>query len=204
MAGMKIHADAGFLMAVVQGAKAKPAPGGMTTKIIAIDGPGGAGKSTLAERLARELGSAQIVETDDFASWDNPFNWWPRLIEDVLEPLARNEPSRYRRSNWGDDDDEAWGEVAPAAFVILEGVSASRKAFRRFLTYSIWVDAPWDLRLSRGLERDRRVRASKGLEPDPERARAQWEQWMAEENDYVRRERPRESADLIVRGDQDL
>ena len=72
----------------------------MTTKIVAIDGPGGAGKSTVAKRLAEELGGAPIVETDDFASWTDPLDWWPRLISDVLEPLARNEPSRYRRSNW--------------------------------------------------------------------------------------------------------
>ena len=77
--------------------------------------------------------------------------------------------------------------VAPADFVILEGVSASREAFHPFLTYSIWVEAPADVRLRRGLERD------------GEGARAQWEKWMAQEDRYVERERPRERADLVVR-----
>ena len=126
----------------------------MGTRIVAIDGPGGAGKTTLASQLTEALGGAQVVHTDDFASWDDPVDWWPRLLEQVLEPLARGDTARFRRSRWARVEEEAWVEVAPADFVILEGVSASREAFRPFLTYSIWVEAPADVRLTRGLERD--------------------------------------------------
>lgn len=174
---------------IVQVVRTKPAPDGMATKIIAIDGPGGAGKSVLARRLAEELGGAQVLHTDDFASWDNPLNWWPRLIEEALEPLSRNQPARFQRTDWENKGREQRREVKPAEFVILEGVSASREAFQPFLTYSIWVETHRDLRLTRGLERD-------GQE-----ARAQWEQWMAEEDEYVRREKPQIRADAVVRGD---
>jgi uridine kinase len=159
----------------------------MTTKIVAIDGPGGAGKSALAARLARELGSAQVLHTDDFASWDNPLNWWPRLIDEALEPLSRNQPARFKRTDWENKGREQWAEIEPAEFVILEGVSASREAFQPFVTYSIWVETPRELRLRRGLERD------------GEGARAQWEKWMAQEDEYIRRERPQERADVVVR-----
>jgi hypothetical protein len=67
------------LSEIPKAVRQKTPPEGMTTRVVAIDGHGGAGKSTLAKRLAKELGGAQIVETDDFASWDNPLNWWPRL-----------------------------------------------------------------------------------------------------------------------------
>ena len=179
-----------FVSTIVESVREKPPPEGISTKIIAVDGHGGAGKTTLAARLAEELGGAQVLQTDDFASWDNPLDWWPRLVEEVLEPLARNEPARYRRTDWGSAGHREWGEVRPAEYVILEGVSASRSAFRPFLTYSVWVDTPRELRLRRGLERD------------GEQARAHWEQWMAEEDEYVRRERPQERADLVVPGDQ--
>ena len=178
---------------VVEAVKRRQPPKGMSTKVIAVDGPGGAGKSSLAESLAQALGGAQIVHTDDFASPENPLDWWSRLIEDVLEPLSRNHSGRYRRTNWtGDEGHVEWGEVVPAEFVVLEGVSASRSAFRPFLSYSIWIETPRELRLNRGLERDGR------------QARDRWEQWMTEEDEYVEREKPQQAVDLVLRGDQDL
>ena len=167
--------------------RARRPPARISIRIVAIDGAGGAGKSTLAVQLAEALGNAPIVHTDDFASWEDPIDWWPRLLEEVLEPLAQDETARFRRSSWGREEDESWAEVAPADFVILEGVSASREAFRPFLTYSIWVEAPAEVRLERGLERD------------GEPARAQWEEWMAQEDRYVERERPHQLADLVLK-----
>src|SRR2546428_2859033 len=141
----------------------------MASRIVAIDGLGGAGKSTFAGHLSRALGGAKIVHTDDFASWDNPIDWWPELIENVLEPLARNEAVRFKRSQWGAGRHPEWVELRPAEFVILEGVTASREAFTPYLTYTIWIGAPTELRLERGLERDGQA------------SRAQWELWMAGE-----------------------
>jgi uridine kinase len=128
---------------------------------------------------------------DDFASWQNPVDWWPELIEKALKPLATGQPARYQPTNWGGTEKEPVA-IQPGGFVILEGVSASREAFRPYLTYSIWIETPRELRLKRGLERD------------GEEARAQWEQWMAEEDDYIEREKPQEHADLVLPGDQDF
>jgi uridine kinase len=72
--------------------------------------------------------------------------------------------------------------------VIVEGVTASREAFRRYLAYAIWVETPRELRLARGLERD------------GEAKRPLWEQWMAAEDAYVERERPQEHADAVLAG----
>lgn len=178
---------------VVETIKRRLPPEGMSTKVVAIDGPGGAGKSSLAESLAQALDGAQIVHTDDFASPENPRDWWSRLIEDVLAPLSRNDHGRYRRTNWtGDKSHFEWGEIAPTEFLLLEGVSASRNAFRPFLSYSIWIETPRELRLDRGLERD------------GEQARDRWEQWMTEEDEYVEQEKPQQAVDLVLRGDQDL
>jgi hypothetical protein len=101
----------------------------MTTRIVAIDGPGGAGKSSLAAYIAREL-DAPIIHTDDFASWENPVNWWPELIEKVLKPLAAGRPACYMPTSWGGPERKQV-VVEPAEFVLLEGVTASRDAFRR-------------------------------------------------------------------------
>jgi uridine kinase len=177
---------------VVEAVRAAAPPSGMTTKIVAVDGPGGAGKSTLAARLAEALGDVQVLPTDDFASWENPLEWWRRAIDEALQPLSRNQPARFKRTDWENEGRDRWRHVDPAEYLVLEGVSASREAFQPFLTYSIWVETPRELRLSRGLERD------------GEEARPQWEQWMAEEDAYVERERPHERADVILRGDTEL
>jgi uridine kinase len=142
-----------MLSTIGAGVRARQPPDGMQTRISAIDGLGGAGKSSLAERLSAALDGAEIVHTDDFASWDNPLDWWPELIEQLLVPLSQNRTARFKRSRWTDAE-RGWAEVRPAAFVILEGVTASRKAFRPYLTYSIWVEAPPELRMRCGLERD--------------------------------------------------
>lgn len=175
------------LAAVVAAIRASTAP---PPRIVAVDGHGGAGKTTLAAHLARELG-APVLHTDDFASWDNPVDWWPNLIEQALEPLAAGRAARFTPSSW-DGEPKREAVVEPAEFVILEGVSASREAFRPYLAFAIWVETPRELCLRRGLERDG---------PDMQ---AHWEGWMAAEDAYIARERPQEHADAVLPGDEDL
>jgi uridine kinase len=179
-----------LLAGAVDAVRRSEPPAGMTTRVVAVDGPGGAGKSTLARWLAREL-SAPVIHTDDFADWDNPTNWWPELLDKVLKPIASGSPARFVPTRW---DRTEPGEVTvdPGDFVILEGVTASREAFRPYLAFSIWIEAPRDLRLERGLRRD------------GGHMRARWEQWMDAEDRYVEGERPAEHADLVLRGDEDL
>ena len=181
-----------LLERIVDACAAREPPRGMRTRVIAVDGSGGAGKSTFAGLLAAALGGCQVVHTDDFASWDDLVDWWPQLIEQVLEPLARGERAEFSPSLWAPGVVREPIEVVPAEFLVLEGVTASREAFRPYLTYTVWIEAPADVRLRRGVERD------------GEEARAQWIAWMAEEDGYRERERPDSRADLVVSGERDL
>lgn len=168
------------------------APAGMTTKIIAIDGCGGAGKSTLAARLSKELNTCSIIHTDDFASWDNSQNWYPRMLEQALIPLSQNQRAHFQKYDWNKKELLEWATVEPQEFVIIEGVSSARCEFRPFLAFSIFVKTDRSLRLKRGIERD-------GLQ-----AEAQWKKWMSEEDDYIARHNPEDFADLIVSGERKI
>jgi uridine kinase len=162
-------------------------PSAGNTVVVGVDGFGGAGKSTLAGALRSLLPQAAIVHTDDFAAWDNPIDWWPRLLEQVLLPLSQRKPARYQRYDWTERRLAEWHEVT-APLVIVEGVTATRAEFRPFLAYKIWVDCPRELRLQRGLERD-------GAEAEP-----LWHEWMAAEDRYCQEQRPMDHADLILSG----
>lgn len=95
-------------------------------RLVAVDGPGGSGKSTLAALLAANLADAPVIHTDDFASAKNPIDWWPRLKQQVVDPLVIGEAARYRRYDWPSESLAEWNIVEPSPVVIIEGVSAGR------------------------------------------------------------------------------
>lgn len=162
-----------------------------TTRLVAIDGPGGAGKSTLAAALAVTC-EAQVVHTDDFASWDEPVAWWHRLEQQVLMPLAAGKTARYQRYDWLNRERTEWHEVTAGGVLILEGVSSARAAITGRVSLSIWVETPRALRLRRGVERD------------GEEARKQWEEWMEVEDRHFALDRTRDRADIVVDGTRSL
>jgi uridine kinase len=124
--------------------------------LVAIDGPSGSGKSTVADRLAADIG-ATVVRTDDFATWDDPVAWWPRLAGGVLEPLAHGRAGRYARTEWAGGEPYS-GEIIivnPPKVLLLEGVSAGRRSIRRHLSALIWCEVPDRAeRLARAVARD--------------------------------------------------
>lgn len=143
------------------------------TGFVAVDVPGGAGKSTCAARLARALGGVPVVHTDDFAAGEAGAAWWPRLHAEVIEPLAAGRSA---------------GQIAAGDLVVIEGVSSGRRPAAPYLTYAIWVHASRELRRRRGLERD------------GEQAATEWARLMAEEDAHFAADKTLGRAEAIVDG----
>ena len=159
-----------------------------TGRLICLDGPAGSGKSTLADALAALDPLARVVHMDDlYPGWDG----LPRVEEqlaDLLRPLAAARAGTYRRFDWLAGEFAETVTVGPAPLLVLEGVGSGAATYAELCTLLVWVEAPAELRMKRGLDRDGDAFA------------AQWEQWARDEEVLFAREQTRERADVAVDG----
>ena len=169
--------------------------------IVAIDGAGGAGKSTLANGIQAAYGDSSIVQVDDFyrplsdeqraaldphRGYERYFDW-RRMRDSALAPLRAGTAARYRRYDWTTNRLAEWIKVAPCAIVMVEGVYSTRPELRRLIDVAIFVDTP-------RAERRHRM-AARGQNPQD------WiDRWMAAEDWYLENIMPAQHADLIVEG----
>ena len=107
--------------------------------ILAIDGPAGAGKTTLAEHLSAALSlkyTVAIIHMDDlYNGWDSAFDFHLKdaLVSIVDAHRAKRENS-LSRFDWHKNEFGAAEKLAPADLLILEGVGSSQSAIRQNLT----------------------------------------------------------------------
>ncbi len=151
--------------------------------VVLIDGRSGAGKTSLARRLAPLL-AAQLVSLDDiYPGWDGLEAGSAAVHETVL----RDRDPGWRRWDWEAQAPAEWHPVDPAIPVVIEGCGALSRANRALATFGIWVQLPGAERRRRALERETGFAAH-------------WDRWARQEREFAAREHPRELADVVVAG----
>jgi uridine kinase len=165
------------------------------TRLVCVDGPSGAGKTAFADRLAEALAAAvgaavPVVHTDDLLDgWDDQFDFWQRLEEQVLAPVRSGGPGRYRAYDWRQRRfGDRWHPVPAGPVLVVEGVSAARARIRPEATLTVFVTAPAALRLDRALARD------------GEALRPYLEAWRRREERHFAADATAQGADLVVDG----
>lgn len=157
-------------------------------RLLCIDGPAGAGKTTLADAVvAREPGTT-VVHVDDLLDGWLGLPTVAVAVDALLRPLARGESGSYRRYDWDLGRFAETVRVEPAPLLVLEGCSAGSRAYADLATLIVWVSAPTDLRVTRGVERD------------GERLRAHQARWLVDEAELFALEGTRARADVEVDG----
>lgn len=158
--------------------------------IIAIDGRSGAGKTTLAIELAARLRAHHRVSLfhleDLYPGWNGLMVGIDRYVATVLEPLSRGEAATWTSWDWEKHYDGDSRVTLPAEIVIVEGVGAAAAAARPLLSAVIWADSPEEIRRTRALDRD-------GSTYEP-----YWDQWAAQEEEWLRADDVPQHADVRV------
>lgn len=171
--------------------------------LVALDGRSGVGKSTIAERLGKEL-NATIVDADKFYSGGDDAYWdkraaeqkvaevidWRRLKSEVLEPLLAGKTAEYHPfdfKNWSGLSEELI-TLQPSDIIILDGAYSSRPELSDIIDLSVLIEVPDDL--------NRRQRL---IKREGESYMSNWHShWDSAEDYYFTKIRPSSSFDLKV------
>lgn len=158
--------------------------------VIVIDGRSGAGKSSLAARVARAWPLHTPVQ---LLALDSVYPGWSGLErgaliarEQVLVPHGRGIIGTWRRWDWERDEEAEAHAVDPALGLIVEGCGALTPATARLADVTVWVDGPPASRHRRAMERD------------GEAFRAHWDMWAAQEEAHIARHAPQQLAALTI------
>ena len=157
------------------------------TKVVAIDGPSGAGKTDFAAALAARLPSAHILHMDDlYPGWDGLDQAVADLHDQILVPIARCEQAEYRRWDWEHDRYARWHTLPPTPLLLVEGVGSGAGRSAELESVLIWLEADRDVRFQRGVERD------------GEAFLPHWQRWAAQEDALFLADATRDRAGLII------
>lgn len=159
--------------------------------VIAIDGPAGAGKTTLATNLALALASelsVQIIHMDDlYDGWDNALG--SQLSETLAHIVSSHKSGRkiaFSRYDWAKSAFKAAEEIPEADLIILEGVGSGQGAIRDELAALLWIDIDHSLGLERVISRD------------GDSIKAQMQMWLTQQQQHFSREGTQNAADFIL------
>lgn len=156
-----------------------------STHLICIDGPSGAGKTTLARDLAATLAAPTVHMDDLYPGWDGLRAGTHRAQEWIVGPLTEGLPARYRRWDWAAEQYAEWVQLPSSEVVVLEGCGSGALPAGKAASVLVWVEAEETVRRARGLARDA------GYAP-------YWEGWAVQERRLYDADRTWERADLFV------
>ena len=159
--------------------------------LIAIDGPAGAGKTTLAAKLEQDLSlknSVCVIHMDDlYAGWENALdeNLTQRLSE-IVNAFTSHIQFTISIFNWSSSTFDSYRTIDPTDILIIEGVGAGQKVVRESGATLYWLDIEPSLGLERVLARD-------GFDIE-----LHMRQWQIDQAHFFESDATRNYADFII------
>jgi uridine kinase len=166
-------------------------------KVIAIDGPAGAGKTTLAHGMSEILGGAPVVHMDDlYLGWEDALtsSLTKTLRDHILTPISLGKRGSYRRWDWQKSQLAEVVDIPRHPYLILEGVGAGQRVVRAFSALLIWIDISAETGLNRVIARD------EALVEDLDKFQEEMRNWQAREILHFAEENTFDTAQLRFNG----
>lgn len=156
-------------------------------QIILIDGPAGAGKTTLALELQSKL-NCEVIHLDSvYNGWEDALNEsLTQVLSSLLKAFTEGREFKLPIFNWSLMKFDGFRFIKPAERLIIEGVGAGQSAIRGYADELYWVDIDSQTGLQRVLERDGRHLESA------------MKAWQLREAKHFALERTRDFADFII------
>jgi uridine kinase len=159
--------------------------------VIAIDGPAGAGKTTLAHEIFLALSpkmSVNVIHMDDlYDGWENALtNDLTQILQYLSAQHQSQQPANLSRYNWSTSSFDPAEVIEPADLLILEGVGSGDKSLQDQFAALIWIDIDPNIGVQRVTERD-----GPGVTN-------QMQKWLGTQQQYFSQHSTREKADFIL------
>ncbi len=175
--------------------------------IIAIDGRGGAGKSTFAKALKQEFSDIKIVEYDWFyqANSGNDLNKYDseRLYQQIISPYLNGEQIlKFGKYNWGFLAEQEQEDLLTKhelileeqSILLIEGCMTLHPHLSKFYDLKIWIDTSSEESFQRGVRRD--IEEYHLL---PETVKANWHHWSVSEQNALKSFDRKSLADFVIK-----
>ena len=180
---------ADFFTQISQAVSQSPAIG--DTRVLAIDGPAGAGKTTLAAHLVKVLsasGSLSVIHMDwIYDGWEGALGTsLTEKLSAILGSLQKREAIKLDIYNWHSGEFDQVREIALAKVLIIEGVGAAQKVIRDSGATSIWLDIAPEAGMKRVLARD------------GDAIETQMKGWLITQDKYFQRDLTPQSTDFSL------
>ena len=163
--------------------------------VVLIDGPAGAGKTTLAEIISTIFTSVTTVHMDDlYDGWNTPLNsdLYSRIQLQILKPHLNSESSSYEVYDWAERSFHSKKQLPVRKILVVVGVGSAGIENRKLADLIVFIDVSPELGLNRVLKRD-------GLELSNE-----MQGWQVMETEHFENDGTKRAADFLVDGSSEL
>jgi uridine kinase len=126
------------------------------TLIISIDGNAGAGKTTLASKIADEFSGVEVIHMDDlYRGWLLTLGpTLTRELQSILDQLNEKAEVTYSKFDWLKNEIGESVTITAPKILVLEGVGSGQESIAESVDLKVWIQLSPEEGLTRVLRRD--------------------------------------------------